>query len=124
PQRVIVAPHRPPAYLLALARSLLRLLPSSISSLPRPPRSSLFPYTTLFRSSRRLGVLVQARSTFDTGPLGVAPATLPAQLQHTGDRKSTRLNSSHVSISYAVFCLKKKTASAAPAVLDGAGGAT
>src|SRR6266704_5395070 len=59
----------------------------------RPPRSTLFPYTTLFRSH----------------PVGRwdEPHHAPA-LGHAGDRKSTRLNSSHVSISYAVFCLKKK----------------
>src|SRR5437868_10501201 len=74
----------------------------------RPPRSTLFPYTTLFRSLPRLLRLRQAR--------GVAP--LPRAGHSLGDRrvpdpllrdrKSTRLNSSHVSISYAVFCLKKK----------------
>src|SRR6266704_4247723 len=61
----------------------------------RPPRSTLFPYTTLFRSSRRGG------DPRDLRP-GVASGHAPS------DRKSTRLNSSHVSISYAVFCLKKK----------------
>src|SRR6266571_628377 len=61
----------------------------------RPPRSTLFPYTTLFRSPRRRG----------RGDRQLA-ATRPAALW--GDRKSTRLNSSHMSISYAVFCLKKK----------------
>src|SRR6266480_6817649 len=58
----------------------------------RPPRSTLFPYTTLFRSPRCL-----ARGE---------PA--PRHWSHRRDRKSTRLNSSHMSISYAVFCLKKK----------------
>src|SRR5437868_11608676 len=63
-----------------------------------PPRSTLFPYTTLFRSHRdRVGVV---RVVEDPHPAGRAP--------HATDRKSTRLNSSHVSISYAVFCLKKK----------------
>src|SRR5438876_5766208 len=71
--------------------------------LRRPPRSTLFPYTTLFRSRFRAagprahGGVRQARRD---GPLGVHAAA--------GDRKSTRLNSSHPSISYAVFCLKKK----------------
>src|SRR5699024_12302313 len=65
----------------------------------RPPRSTLFPYTTLFRS-----IVSALRS-----PIG----TFGGQLKNVsaidlGDRKSTRLNSSHVSISYAVFCLKKK----------------
>src|SRR3989442_6334998 len=69
----------------------------------RPPRSTLFPYTTLFRS-HRLGALdrvrIVARHQHDF------PA--PALARHLEDRKSTRLNSSHVRISYAVFCLKKK----------------
>src|SRR5947209_11937237 len=63
-----------------------------------PPRSTLFPYTTLFRS---LGVQAFGRS-------GVQGATND-QRPTTKDRKSTRLNSSHANISYAVFCLKKKT---------------
>src|SRR3989442_9289918 len=77
----------------------------------RPPRSTLFPYTTLFRS--RI-------STMKTAFLGLGSMGLPLarhllQAGHTvtgqrkaQDRKSTRLNSSHVRISYAVFCLKKK----------------
>src|SRR2546430_11033818 len=71
----------------------------------RPPRSTLFPYTTLFRSRGRL-----ARQILDrVEHLGLA-GTLPAQLpDEDRDRKSTRLNSSHSQISYAVFCLKKKT---------------
>src|SRR5690349_23718802 len=65
-----------------------------------PPRSTLFPYTTLFRSPC---------SRPCPGP-SVCPSSLPRhELRHTEDRKSTRLNSSHVEISYAVFCLKKKT---------------
>src|ERR1035438_8228069 len=62
----------------------------------RPPRSTLFPYTTLFRSTR-----AQARS----GTRWRRPGFFPRRR----DRKSTRLNSSHLGISYAVFCLKKKT---------------
>src|SRR5207248_6523491 len=62
----------------------------------RPPRSTLFPYTTLFRSGDR-------RHRLRLGQ-GEAPGA-PGQ---AGDRKSTRLNSSHRTISYAVFCLKKK----------------
>src|SRR6266511_5697529 len=62
----------------------------------RPPRSTLFPYTTLFRSRRR-----QGRRAHHGG----AGADVPKLRR---DRKSTRLNSSHVKISYAVFCLKKK----------------
>src|SRR3989442_2044936 len=61
----------------------------------RPPRSTLFPYTTLFRSRRR------------GRPSGVRRPRRPPPTG-TRDRKSTRLNSSHVRISYAVFCLKKK----------------
>src|SRR5437899_4012570 len=60
-----------------------------------PPRSTLFPYTTLFRSRHRYPGLPVAR--FQCGPNGIGT-----------DRKSTRLNSSHLGISYAVFCLKKK----------------
>src|SRR2546422_8223329 len=67
----------------------------------RPPRSTLFPYTTLFRSSDPFC----AASPVDS-PLGTTVRIIV--LQHTEDRKSTRLNSSHGYISYAVFCLKKK----------------
>src|SRR2546422_6846399 len=66
----------------------------------RPPRSTLFPYTTLFRSPPRAGRCFAAR-----GAAPLARASAPA-----ADRKSTRLNSSHGYISYAVFCLKKKRA--------------
>src|SRR5438067_6913876 len=68
----------------------------------RPPRSILFPYTTLFRSSSP-PPSISARSWPST-PKSPASSTPPS----CSDRKSTRLNSSHVSISYAVFCLKKK----------------
>src|SRR5438067_3174688 len=67
----------------------------------RPPSSTLFPYTTLFRSHV---VLVQAGLQASNGEIVLSRGTGRAQQ----DRKSTRLNSSHVSISYAVFCLKKK----------------
>src|SRR3712207_7022899 len=85
----------------------------------RPPRSTLFPYTTLFRSRdleaqevqavarlapslrARLRSLLPARHRLRRAPRHVGHDTLP-------DRKSTRLNSSHANISYAVFCLKKK----------------
>src|SRR5438034_2484183 len=66
----------------------------------RPPRSTLFPYTTLFRSS-------EARPITETKPLMDANGRLRAVAKDQ-DRKSTRLNSSHTVISYAVFCLKKK----------------
>src|SRR3989442_7096885 len=69
----------------------------------RPPRSTLFPYTTLFRSSYLiLRRLVASRT-------GGLPSSVPPFEVARLDRKSTRLNSSHVRISYAVFCLKKKT---------------
>src|SRR5256885_8424351 len=68
----------------------------------RPPRSTLFPYTTLFRSRHRGGALARARRR--CGP----PPRQPPLGPRAEDRKSTRLNSSHLVISYAVFCLKKK----------------
>src|SRR3712207_7247521 len=83
----------------------------------RPPRSTLFPYTTLFRS-------VKLYVTYSLQGLDHAKGSPPAQrrgelnhteswygfynILHSTDRKSTRLNSSHANISYAVFCLKKK----------------
>src|SRR2546426_6036579 len=77
----------------------------------RPPRSTLFPYTTLFRS----GYIMQTREGMyvNDGILCVEAtrAGVPAftfEIGEGGDRKSTRLNSSHLVISYAVFCLKKK----------------
>src|SRR5260221_7879599 len=80
----------------------------------RPPRSTLFPYTTLFRSSRRRAALRPRAATRPAfADWRASPDTttwhrgLRANLQ-TLDRKSTRLNSSHTVISYAVFCLKKK----------------
>src|SRR5207248_3932944 len=66
-----------------------------------PPRSTLFPYTTLFRSLRRR----RPRAARERDRSGERPGAEPAD---RGDRKSTRLNSSHRTISYAVFCLKKK----------------
>src|SRR2546428_8363460 len=78
----------------------------------RPPRSTLFPYTTLFRSlGIRGGERQQAPCVGDQREQGVARRVRDAE--HVGggdvlDRKSTRLNSSHDQISYAVFCLKKK----------------
>src|SRR5215475_14616746 len=67
----------------------------------RPPRSTLFPYTTLFRSSRH-------RSRRRTSRAEPARSCWPSPRRSGRDRKSTRLNSSHVKISYAGFCLKKK----------------
>src|SRR5256885_12695786 len=89
----------------------------------RPPRSTLFPYTTLFRSYERLGRYEEAiaclqdslsifRELGDRHGEAEALRDLGDALRATGrnseDRKSTRLNSSHLVISYAVFCLKKK----------------
>src|SRR3712207_8940208 len=83
----------------------------------RPPRSTLFPYTTLFRS---LGIVEPGKLALITGSshvmIGQAAAPVHGQgfwgsytdAMIPGDRKSTRLNSSHANISYAVFCLKKK----------------
>src|SRR2546426_7008829 len=74
----------------------------------RPPRSTLFPYTTLFRSHEpaREMTLWGTRTRAST-PTSPDPPDLPGRSWST-DRKSTRLNSSHLVISYAVFCLKKK----------------
>src|SRR5690349_22732182 len=92
--------------------------------IPLPPRSTLFPYTTLFRSPER----DRQQVALDARPFHVDGAAAPAEradqceqqsdrlakgflgdgIDQHGDRKSTRLNSSHVEISYAVFCLKKK----------------
>src|SRR3712207_8384741 len=84
----------------------------------RPPRSTLFPYTTLFRSragrrpdgSRRRRVAAHGHDCLGARRVRAALAAVPvAGLGAARDRKSTRLNSSHANISYAVFCLKKKT---------------
>src|SRR5438067_9159562 len=77
----------------------------------RPPRSTLFPYTTLFRSREPVQVCERERvlgrdPRLRGGRVEILEGAV--RVRHEGDRKSTRLNSSHVSISYAVFCLKKK----------------
>src|SRR5438874_8413833 len=91
----------------------------------RPPRSTLFPYTTLFRSAgpvtgfdgedaaHRGGAFAhsdqaQDAAAFAAGGMMFRVEAHPVVLDRQSDRKSTRLNSSHVEISYAVFCLKKK----------------
>src|SRR3989449_6513317 len=82
----------------------------------RPPRSTLFPYTTLFRSAKVLGVPAKFLYFPDEGHWVLKPrnrrlwwgTVLDWLDQYLRDRKSTRLNSSHGYISYAVFCLKKK----------------
>src|SRR5256885_8064897 len=71
----------------------------------RPPRSTLFPYTTLFRSILGCAATEDGDGAACAG-LGIAHQA--RQVGHLVDRKSTRLNSSHLVISYAVFCLKKK----------------
>src|SRR3712207_7510404 len=86
----------------------------------RPPRSTLFPYTTLFRSGDKLRHVEGAAFEYAGGEVSLdsnlGQAALRANL-FDGDRKSTRLNSSHANISYAVFCLKKKKSSAlAPSI--------
>src|SRR2546426_12213925 len=75
----------------------------------RPPRSTLFPYTTLFRSIHRRANLVTHRRKERGLGLTCGLGDPLMLLRQFGDRKSTRLNSSHLVISYAVFCLKKKT---------------
>src|SRR5256885_9671296 len=71
----------------------------------RPPRSTLFPYTTLFRSP----IVSEAKRGTRKSERGAAPTNPGASVPRSAlDRKSTRLNSSHLVISYAVFCLKKK----------------
>src|SRR3712207_7683213 len=81
----------------------------------RPPRSTLFPYTTLFRSLRQQRRRHRRLSRADREAR--LPEGAGCHLHLAADRKSTRLNSSHANISYAVFCLKKKkqTQSATPA---------
>src|SRR5690349_24237054 len=77
------------------SRTLWTLLSLFFLMIPPPPRSTLFPYTTLFRSIPALNGQTHPRHPRSFPDAGI-------------DRKSTRLNSSHVEISYAVFCLKKK----------------
>src|SRR3712207_6951027 len=90
----------------------------------RPPRSTLFPYTTLFRSTEREVVRVpkrreevviervpvegEARESSGATEANIGEDEVVVQVFEEEDRKSTRLNSSHANISYAVFCLKKK----------------
>src|SRR3712207_7695130 len=79
----------------------------------RPPRSTLFPYTTLFRSTRKVGPKTEAwkeQVDWSWKFKGPEPAIKVSFAEGKGkqDRKSTRRNSSHANISYAVFCLKKK----------------
>src|SRR5688572_31264987 len=80
----------------------------------RPPRSTLFPYTTLFRSHPAAAASVQSAQESRGTPLALPSRVTPGSC--VLDRKSTRLNSSHSQISYAVFCLKKKKEETAQAV--------
>src|SRR3989442_9574244 len=75
----------------------------------RPPRSTLFPYTTLFRSVTSYGTYFLTNYYMDPVLLYLNVVPPNGSLADIADRKSTRLNSSHVRISYAVFCLKKKS---------------
>src|SRR5947199_5561097 len=74
---------------------------------PRPPRSTLFPYTTLFRSIFVGAMLASGLASAHAQYVSSTPSP-SAPILPSADRKSTRLNSSHLGISYAVFCLKKK----------------
>src|SRR2546430_2963043 len=89
----------------------------------RPPRSTLFPYTTLFRSERAAVADERSRAerprAGERRPVGIAVAQRDRfRREPEQDRKSTRLNSSHSQISYAVFCLKKKNRSGCIAALS------
>src|SRR3712207_7451470 len=77
----------------------------------RPPRSTLFPYTTLFRSVVRVALERAGRRRAAGDGDRVAPLGAALGAGEDADRKSTRLNSSHANISYAVFCLKKNNSS-------------
>src|SRR5207248_11022627 len=86
-------------------RTAARVLFSFFSMIPPPPRSTLFPYTTLFRSEVRIESWIRChRKNFAVVRVQRDDDAAPRRR----DRKSTRLNSSHRTISYAVFCLKKK----------------
>src|SRR5437660_3182223 len=94
---------------LLVPQSLLFLFVFFFLLIRRPPRSTLFPYTTLFRSSP----LTTYQKLSELNREGICFITLRRRSEKmlrtsAQDRKSTRLNSSHVAISYAVFCLKKK----------------
>src|SRR5205814_9981093 len=105
-------------YLICVAFSAISHPPVSVlrlylffSMLPRPPPSTLFPYTTLFRSSSTSTMFSPTRTLIEMDWTERTLAWLTPRtffLAVERDRKSTRLNSSHLGISYAVFCLKKK----------------
>src|SRR2546428_8309157 len=98
-QSHITCPLRPSQHLVLIYLFFFFLM------IRRPPRSTLFPYTTLFRSLR--AAIALCETSRDRAPDRVAQAYATMLLGYS-DRKSTRLNSSHDQISYAVFCLKKK----------------
>src|SRR2546427_6949896 len=83
----------------------------------RPPRSTLFPYTTLFRSGFRGGAGEAQGAAGGAAVVGAQGGRAPVAAGGQGDRKSTRLNSSHSQISYGVFCFKKKKQLNRPATL-------
>src|SRR5205814_8979199 len=93
--------------LTSRSRSLVFFLPRS----PPPPSPPSFPYTTLFRSYLVTDASIAAatRLASDTAARPSSPVTSGRVRSRTEDRKSTRLNSSHLGISYAVFCSKKKS---------------
>src|SRR2546430_15745795 len=84
------------------------VLPFFFLMIRRPPRSTLFPYTTLFRSYLRGASTACCRSPRPRPSAGRRIFATGGEARKSEDRKSTRLNSSHSQISYAVFCLKKK----------------
>src|SRR2546430_12943943 len=95
----------PPHVVLYQQRAAYRLFFFFFLMIRRPPRSTLFPYTTLFRSA----VSAASRASSCVSAAVIETPVNPASISRcTRDRKSTRLNSSHSQISYAVFCLKKK----------------
>src|SRR5439155_19371269 len=99
----VIQGHNPPYVTRLCWIPLIFFLPVA-----RPPISTLFPYTTLFRSGEpAAGAAEQQHSLLQLLP-GRQPRKGTRRRGAVGDRKSTRLNSSHVAISYAVFCLKKK----------------
>src|SRR5207253_6808147 len=115
---VVALDHRP---------TLDLFLSSLFFRIRRPPRSTLFPYTTLFRSRDLVHVLgrasiIEPDTGIESEQAVVVEASGDREVLGVGfysDRKSTRLNSSHVAISYAVFCLKKKNTAYAHASLEG-----
>src|SRR5205814_5193124 len=98
------SPRLCPILLLLPHDSFLLFFPFFFLMIRRPPRSTLFPYTTLFRSSLRAWP-VSLRCSSSSSRASVRALSASSSER---DRKSTRLNSSHLGISYAVFCLKKK----------------